>query len=239
MCSHRSCSAQTSAMRVELVDGAGVRRAEVGDDGEQRRRSPASASVARSAAPVIRPRSSGGTSTTSTSITRAAAWTEAWVSPVVANRQRPPGGSPGGSRAWWRAVTSAERLAAEPPLTKQPPAPSREAGQAGEPAERLVLGGDRAGAALPQPAEDARRADDEVEQVGRRRRRGGDVGEVQRVVHRPAGVHQHVAEQRQRLVAADALGRDRARRARRPARRPAGRPTSGPWASSAARWRSR
>ena len=47
---------------------------------------------ARSASPVIRPRSSGGTSTTSTSITPAAACTEAWVSPVVAKRQRPPVG---------------------------------------------------------------------------------------------------------------------------------------------------
>ena len=85
---------------------------------------PASPSVARRAAPVIRPRASGGTSTTSTSITLAAAWTEACVSPVVANRQRPPAGSPCRSRAWWRAVTSADRLAADPPLTKHPPAPS-------------------------------------------------------------------------------------------------------------------
>ena len=200
---------------------------------------PASASAARSAAPVIRPRSSGGTSTTSTSITRAAACTEAWVSPVVAKRHRPPGGSPWRRRAWWRAVTSADRLAADPPLTKQPPAPSGNPARPASHCERLVLGGDGAGAALPQPAEDARRADDEVEQVGGRRRRGRHVGQVQRRVHRPAGVHQHVAEQRQRLVAADALGTDHALERARPAGRPAGRPTSGPSTSSAARRRTR
>ena len=114
-----------------------------------------------------------------------------------------------------------------------------EPGEAGQPGERLVLGGDGSGAALPQPAEDARRADDEVEHVGRRRRRGGHVGQVQGRVHRPAGVHQHVAEQRQRLVPADALRTDHALQGARPAVRPAGRPTSGPSTSSAVRWRSR
>ncbi len=115
----------------------------------------------------------------------------------------------------------------------------REPGQPGQPVEGLVLGGDGAGPALPQPAEDARRADDEVEQVGRRRRRGRDVGEVQRRVHRAAGVHQDVAEQGQGAVAADAVRCDRAVEDRRPARRPAGRPTSGPSTSSAARPRTR
>ena len=114
-----------------------------------------------------------------------------------------------------------------------------EPGEAAQPGERLVLGGDRPGAALPQPAEDARRADDEVEHVGGRCRRGGHVCQVQGRVHRPAGVHQHVAEQRQRLVPADALGTDHALQGARPAVRPAGRPTSDPSRSSAVRWRSR
>ena len=57
----------------------------------------------------------------STSITSAAACTEAWASPDVANHQRPVGWS-SCLRARWRAVTSADRLAAEPPVTKQPPA---------------------------------------------------------------------------------------------------------------------
>ena len=224
---------------VELVDGADVGRAEVGDDGEQpvdvttRRAPPAarrrSSGRARRAARARRRRPSPGPRRGPRRGSR-----RSWRS---ASGRR--AGRRARRRAWWRAVTSADRLAAEPPLTKQPPAPSGKPARLGQPLQRLVLGGDGAGAALPQPAEDARRADDEVEHVGRRRRRGGHVGEVQRRVHRPAGVHQHVAEQRQGLVAADALGADHAVEDARPAGRPGGRPTSGPSTSSAARWRSR
>ena len=143
--------------RVELVDGADVRRAEVGDDGEQA----VGARLRRASPAARRPSSARGrraaTSTTSTSITRAAACTEAWVSPVVAKRQRAGGvrdGLPGvvARRDERREVGG--RAAADEAAAGA----GREAGEPGEPLERLVLRRDRPGAALPQPAEDARRA---------------------------------------------------------------------------------
>ena len=98
MCNHSPSSAQTSAiassssMAPEFVVPRLATTANIPSV-------PESASVARSASPVMRPRSSGATSTTSTSITSAEAWTEAWVSAVVANRHRPPVGAPARSRA--------------------------------------------------------------------------------------------------------------------------------------------
>ena len=84
----------------------------------------------------------------------------------------------------WRAVgvgaatatgrrSSALRLPAVPPLTNTPPALGGQAGEVGDPAQRLVLGEHRAAALQPRAGVDARRADDEVEQdrrLGRRRR---------------------------------------------------------------------
>ena len=206
MCSHSPSSAQTSAMRVELVDGAGVGGAELATMANTPS-VPASASVPRSAvaghpAPLVgRDEHDVDVHHVGRGMDRGVGLAGGDEPPSPAGRRRPR------SRARWRAVTSADRLAADPPLTKHPPAPSGNPASVGQPGERLVLGGDGPGAALPQAAEDARRADDEVEQVGRRRRRRGHVGQVHRVVHRPAGVHQHVAEQRQRGVAADALRR--------------------------------
>ena len=48
-----------------------------------------------------------------------------------------------------RAATSAERLPAEPPDTKHPPAAGGKSGEVGDPAQRLVLGVDRAGGLEP------------------------------------------------------------------------------------------
>jgi len=80
--------------------------------------------VARSAAPVIRPRSSPGTSTTSASmITRTACLTEEWVSPVTQTAQR-RGRVPRIRSAFSRAATSAERFPIVPPCTKVPPVPA-------------------------------------------------------------------------------------------------------------------
>jgi integrase len=72
--------------------------------------------------PLSGPRSSPGTSTTSTSMTRAAAATEEWTVSAAANRQPPSGSDALPLRATSRAVTSAERFPAEPPLTNAPPA---------------------------------------------------------------------------------------------------------------------
>ena len=71
----------------------------------------------------MRPRSSVGTPTTSTSITWAAARIEECTSSVAASCSR-PGGRPRAVTNACRAATSAERLPTVPPCTKQPPLPS-------------------------------------------------------------------------------------------------------------------
>ena len=208
MCIHTSSSRHTSATSVELVDGAGVGRAEVGDDGEQ----PVGAVVVERGAqrgpghpaPLVgRDEHHVDVHHPRRGMDRRVGLPGGGEAPTAAGRIAVAGAGvmAGGRqrREVGRRATGDEAAAGA----------VREPGQAGEPLERLVLGRDRAGAALPEAGEDARRADDEVEQVGGRGRRGRHVTEVHRVVHRPAGVHQHVAEQRQGLVTADALGADR------------------------------
>ena len=192
-----------------LVDGAGVGRAEVGDDGEQ--------SVD---AVVVERGVQRGTGHPAPLVGRDEHDVDVHhPRRGVDRRVRLPGGREAPTTAGWLAMAGAgvmaggdERGEVGRRATGDEAATGavREPGHAGEPLERLVLGGDRAGATLPQAGEDARRADDEVEQVGGRRRCGGHMTQVHRMIHRPAGVHQHVAEQRQRLVAADALRADRA-----------------------------
>ena len=108
---------------VELVDGTDVGRAEVADDGEH-----PVGTVLGDRGPQRRRRSSGHDR-------RAARRARRHPSPWPRRGRRRASrrwrrsttvadGSPWRRRAWCRAVTSADRLAAEPPLTKQPPAPS-------------------------------------------------------------------------------------------------------------------
>ena len=88
-----------------------------------------------SAAPVSRPRWSTGASITSTSITRAVEAIDEWASAEAAMRQRAGRSRPAAVRASaaaWRAATSALRLPAEPPDTKQPPV------EAGMPARSAI-----------------------------------------------------------------------------------------------------
>ena len=93
-----------------------------------RSRSSRAASPAEIASPEARPRSSASTSSTSASITRAADRTEEWAPVEVTMSGRTAARSGAAERQTWRATTSAERFAAEPPETKTPPA------EAGSPA---------------------------------------------------------------------------------------------------------
>ena len=75
-----------------------------------------------SADPVSRPRSSCATVSRSTSITRAADATDEWTVSAHAICQRGGRAPPRAVVAACRAATSADRLPAVPPETKQPPA---------------------------------------------------------------------------------------------------------------------
>ena len=139
----------------------------------RRRRSPAPSSTRGSAGPVSRPRSSPGTSTTSTSITSAAERIEECASAVQASAQPPSGaaaarGAPA-LRAVCRAATRAERLPVVPPLTKRP-AGRRRASRAGRRASRAP--GSRRGS-RPRPSPSGRRRCSPRWWRGRTRRRPG------------------------------------------------------------------
>ena len=87
------------------------------------------------ASPLSRPRSSTGTSITSMSMTLAVDVIDEWASADAAMRQRRGRSRPAAARAAAaasRAATSALRLPADPPETKQPPAP------AGSPARSAI-----------------------------------------------------------------------------------------------------
>ena len=81
--------------------------------------------------------------------------------------------------------------------------------EVGDPAQRLVLGVDRARALEPGAGVDRGRPDDEVEHHGGVARRARDEGQVARVVGRQAGRREVLGEQPQRLEAAEALRGDR------------------------------
>ena len=115
----------------EVVDRAGVRRAGAGDHrehavtavGVERR---------RSAAPVSRPRSSGGTRARrrpSRGPRRRRSNARSRMRRTATAAGRPPRRA----AAACRAATSAERLPAEPPETNTPPAPGGKPGEVGEP----------------------------------------------------------------------------------------------------------
>ena len=165
----------------------------------------APSSAARSASPCIRPASSAGTGSTSTSMKRAAARTEEWTSSLHATRQR-SGAPPRSWRACSRAACSADRLPLVPPWTKQPPALRGQPGEVGEPAQRLVLGVHRARALEPAAAVDRAGAEQQLDVGGGGRRRRRDEREVARMVDRDGQRQQHVAEAPQRLLRAEALG---------------------------------
>ncbi len=101
-------------------------------------------------------------------------------------------------------------VAERPALHEDAAGAGRQVGQLREPGERLVLREDRAGALEPRAAVDRRRRDDEVEEHGRLRRRGGHEGEEARVVDGDRRGREDVREDPQRLLPAEALRRDRA-----------------------------
>ena len=108
---------------------------------------------------------------------------------VRADRHPPP--APGRRRrpgrprlATSRATTSADRLAAEPPETKQPPAACRKTGPVRDQPQHLVLGVDRARGLQPGDALDRRAGDQHVEQQRRLGRRGRDEAEEPGAVRR-------------------------------------------------------
>ena len=90
-----------------------------------------------SASPVRRRRPSTGTDSTSTSITRAAERTEEWTS-SLRRRATARVGAPC-ARARSRAACSADRLPFVPPWTKTAAGLLRQAGEPGQPRQRLVL----------------------------------------------------------------------------------------------------
>ena len=85
----------------------------------------------------------------------------------------------------------------------------RHAGQVGQPAQRLVLGVDRARPLQPAAAVDRRGADDQVEQRRQLGRGGRDERQVARVIDRHRGRRQRLGEDAQRLRGAEAVGSDR------------------------------
>ena len=85
----------------------------------------------------------------------------------------------------------------------------RQPGEAGEPGEDGILGGDGCTGLLPALAAERPGADDGVEERRRGRRRGRDVGEEAVVVEGDVVRQQHVVDDRQRGVDADAVRRDR------------------------------
>ena len=91
----------------------------------------------------------------------------------------------------------------------------RQAGQVGDPPQRLVLGEDRAAALQPRSAVDARRADDEVEQDRRVRRGRRHERQEARMVDGDARRREHLGEHAQRLE----RRRCPSRRDRRPGQR--------------------
>ena len=214
----------------QVVDRARVRRAGARDDRERRsrpRRARGASSAAASASPVSRPRSSPGTSTMPTSITRAAVATEECTLSATAifhpAAGRPPrrGGGVRPGRDQRREV--AGRAAAH----EHAAGPVGEAGEVGEPAQRLVLRPDRAGAVDPPGGDRRRRPDDQVEEHGGLRGRAGHERHRRRVVGRDRGGREHLGPDPQGLLAADALAASRSRRRGASAPRRSADPSSG------------
>ena len=175
------------------------------------------AAARRSASPVRRSASSPATSTTSRS-SRRGGGARPTSGPTPRRRRRGDRRRGGAARHVSRATASALRLPAEPPDTKQPPAPSGSPASERSQSSAALLGGDRATGLLPALARERPGADEGVEQRGRRRRRGRDVGEEAAVVEGDVVRQQHVVDERQRRVDPDARRRDGARgRRRRPA----------------------
>ena len=67
--------------------------------------------------------------------------TDEWAWSLTATRAVTPGARSRRARPTSRATASAERLAAEPPVTNTPPAVAGKPRQVGDPAQGLVLGG--------------------------------------------------------------------------------------------------
>ena len=86
--------------------------------------------------------------------------------------------------------------------------------QVGDPSQRLILRPDRARAVDPSCGDRGGCPHDQVEQDGCAGRCGRDERERRRVVGGDRGGREHVAPQAQRLLPADALGRDRLTRER-------------------------
>ena len=121
------------------------------------------------------------------------------------------GRTPGRGRAPRRVPRGDEgREVADRPAGREDAAGAgRHPDEVGDPAQRLVLGVDRAGALEPRARVDRRGPDDEVEHHGGVARGARDEGEVARVVGRQAGRREVLGEHPHRGDAAEALGGDR------------------------------
>ena len=93
-----------------------------------------------------------------------------------------------------RAATSADRLPIGAAGHEHAAGAGGQPGEVGDPAQRLVLGVDRAGALEPRAAVDGRGADDEVEQRAASVGRARDERQVPGVVDRDARRGEHVAK---------------------------------------------
>ena len=122
-CIHTPCSLQTAAMPVRSSIAPRFVVPAVAATAKSPS-APSRSIVAARPSPVIRPRPSGATSRSSTSITAAAVATDECVSSVHATRSGAPLRPPFAARWVWRAATSAERFPIVPPCTKQPAAVS-------------------------------------------------------------------------------------------------------------------
>jgi hypothetical protein len=143
--------------------------------------------------PGIRPPSSAGTVTTSASIARAACTDRRVRARRRTMRPRVRSWAPSARGATPAGGDECAQVAGGPAADEHAAGSVREAGEVGDPAQRLVLGVDGAGALEPRSGVDARRTDHEVEQdrrLGRgRRHERQEAG----VVDRDARRREHVA----------------------------------------------
>ena len=185
-CSQTAATASSSSTAPKLVEPAVAATAKTS-------RSVASRAAPR-AAPSILPRSSASTSTTSTSRMRAASRSEEWPPPVIATagRSRALAAAPPGVARHRQGAEVARRAATDEDATRS----RREADRLSDPAERLVLGVDRAGGLDPPIGGDRRGRDREVEEDRGRGRRIGDEAEEAGMAGVDAGRCQHLLEDR-------------------------------------------
>ena len=119
---------------------------------------------------------------------------------TAARNRRPRPASPALRLATSRATSRADRLPAEPPETKHPPAEPGSPALVGDEAQHEVLRVDRAGRLQPGDALDGRAGDQHVEQERGLGRRGRDKAKEPRAVRGEHGRSYHRGVHAQHLV---------------------------------------